>query len=123
VTLVADALIGRQDLGRRPGESLVLPLVETADDRHDVGVAEVLERLGGEGRAHAPRAVNGDGRVLVRQSTLDGELQIAPRHMDRAGHGTLFVLFGLSNVEQREVIKPCGDLARVDFGNLGLGGV
>jgi len=54
VTLVADALIGRQDLGRRPGESLVLPLVETADDRHDVGVAEVLERLGAKAERTPP---------------------------------------------------------------------
>jgi hypothetical protein len=43
--------------------------------------------------------------------------------VDRAGHGTLFVLFGLANVEQREVIESCGDVVRVDLRNLGLGGV
>jgi hypothetical protein len=98
-------------------------LLNPPDDRHDVGVPEVLQGLGGEGRAHATGAVDGDGRVLVRQSTLDGELQVAPRQVDRAGNGALFVLLGLAYVEEREVVETCGDVVRVNLGNLGLGGV
>jgi len=116
-------LIGRENLRRRPREALVLPLVESSDDRDDVGVAEVLERLGGEGRSHTTRAVDGDRRVLVGESTLDGELQVAARQVDRAGHGALFVLFGFTNVEEREVVESCGDVVRVNLSNLGLGGV
>jgi hypothetical protein len=43
--------------------------------------------------------------------------------VDRAGHGALFVLLGLADVEEREVIESCGDVVGVDLSNLGLGGV
>jgi hypothetical protein len=40
-----------------------------------------------------------------------------------ARYGALFVLFGLANVEQREVIESRGDVVWVNLCDLSLGGV
>ena len=93
------------------------------DHRGDVGVAQLLEGLGGEGRAHAAGAVDDDGRVLSGIRPSIGELEVAPGHVDRAGHGPLLVLVGLAHVEQRVVIEARGDLVGVDLADFSLGGV
>ena len=99
VALVAVALVGGQGDRHPPRPALVLPLAEAAGHRHDVGVAEVLEGLGGEGGADAAGAVDDDRRVVVGQAALDLALQVAPGDVERARQGALVVLVGLPDVE------------------------
>ena len=61
VAAVAVALLGGERVRRDPVAALVLPAAEAAGHRHDVGVAELLQRLGRERRAGAARAVDDDG--------------------------------------------------------------
>src|SRR3712207_7079557 len=74
---------------RRPPRSTLFPyttLFRSAGHRAHVGEAEqVLERVGGEGGALARRAVEDDGRVAVRDRALDARLEVAARHVHRAG--------------------------------------
>ena len=79
VALVAVALGRRQGLRRRPGAVVVLPLVEPADHRLHVGVAEVAHGLGGEGRAHPAGAVDDDRVPPCRAA--------CPRPGTRGGRG------------------------------------
>ena len=110
VALVAVALGRGEGLRRRPGAAVVLPLVEAADQRLHVGVAEVAHGLGGEGRAHAAGAVDDDRAGLVGQLALDLELEVAPGQVDGAGDGALLVLVGLPDVEE-------GDAAALEQGS------
>ena len=102
VALVAVALGRGQGLGSRPGSAVVLPLVEPADQRLHVGVAEVLHGLGREGRPHPAGAVDDDRARLVGQLALDLELEVAPGQVDGVGDGALLVLVGLADVEERD---------------------
>ena len=58
VALVAVALVGGEAAGGGPVAALVLPLVEAAGHRGDVGVAELGEGLGRERRS-GPRRRSG----------------------------------------------------------------
>ena len=100
MALVAVALGRGQRLRRRPGPAVVLPLVEPADERLDVGVAEVAHGLGGEGRADPTGAVDDDRARLVGELALHLELEVAPGQVDGAGDGALLVLVGLPDVEE-----------------------
>ena len=55
--------------------------------------------LAAKARAHAARAVDDDGRVVVEQAALDLALQVAAGDVDGAGQRTLVVLVGLTDVE------------------------
>ena len=100
VALVAVALLGAEGPGRGPGTSFVLPAVEPARDRGDIGVAELLHGVGGERRAHPPGAHDQHVRRLVGDPPLDGALEIAPGQVHGAGQGALLVLVRLTHVEQ-----------------------
>ena len=65
VAAVAVALLGGERVGRDPVAALVLPAAEAAGHRHDVAVAELLQRLGRERGADAAGAVDDDGGVVV----------------------------------------------------------
>jgi hypothetical protein len=122
VALVAVALLGRQDLGRGPVAALVLPLVEAAGHRHDVLVADLGERLGREGRAHAAGAVDHDRRRLVGEAGLDRALEHAPGDVHRPRDGALLVLVRLAHVEH-DGAGPATQLVglgRVDLADLRL---
>jgi hypothetical protein len=41
--------------------------------------------------------------------------------VDRARYGTLFVLVGLADVEERVVVETARDIVRVDLANLRFG--
>ena len=123
MTLVAVALIGRQRPRSRPRQAVVLPLVETTDNRNNVLVAEVLQRLGRESRTHTTGAVDRDVRGLVGEATFNGEFELTTRYVDGVGDGTLVVLVRFTDVENREVIELCRNGRGFDFTNLGLGGV
>ena len=123
VALVAVALLGRQRGRDLPVAVLVLPLVEAADHRHDVGVPELLEALRRERRAGAAGAVDDQRGVVVRDPTLDGGLQRSPGDVERIGKGALLVLVGLADVE-RDRARSLAELVRlggVDLADLFLG--
>ena len=101
VAVVPVALLGVSDRGRDPVAAFVLPAAEAAGHRHDVGVAELLERLGRERRAGAARAVDDDRRVLVGELGLDLALEVAAGDEHRAGDRALLVLVLLADVEER----------------------
>ena len=89
----------------------------------DVGVAELLQRAGGERRAHAAGAVDDDRRVLVGEPALDLGLEVAAGDVDGAGERALVVLVGLADVEhERAGGDALGGAVGVDLGDLGLGG-
>ena len=100
VTLVAVALGRGQGPRRGPGPAVVLPLVEAADQRLHVGVAELAQGLGGERRTHATGAVHDDRPALVGQLALHLELQVAAGQVDGVGDGALLVLVGLAHIEE-----------------------
>ena len=102
VALVAVALGRGEGLRRRPGAAVVLPLVEPADQRLDVGVAEVAHGLGGKGRPHATGAVDDDRARLVGELALHLELEVTAGQVHRVGDGSLLVLVGLPDVEERD---------------------
>ena len=122
VTLVAVALLTRESARGDPLATLVLPLVEPAGHGDDVGVAEVLQGLGCEGRAHTAGAVDDDRRRTIGDMGLDLRLQVAPRKVDSAREGPLLVLVGLPHVEDDSAGTGdglgCG--SRVDLPNLRL---
>ena len=122
MALVAVALVGREADRHPPLAALVLPAPEAAGHRHDVGVAELLQRLGREGRAHAARAVHDDGRGLVEHLALDLALEVAAGDVERAREGALVVLVGLADVEHHGARRPAGLVGRggVDLADLGL---
>ena len=98
--LVAVALVRGERAGGRPVAALVLPAVEAAVHRYDVGVAELSERVCGEGRPHTTGAHDDDGLVAVGDPVLDAGLEVAPWYVDRTWDRPLLVLVGLADVEQ-----------------------
>ena len=61
VARVAGALLRRERARQHDLAAVALPVGDAADERVNVLVAELLERLGGEGRAVADGAVEDDG--------------------------------------------------------------
>ena len=105
------------------GAVLVLPPPEAAGHRHDVGVAELLQRAGGERGAHAAGAVDDDRRRLVDDAGLDLGLEVATGDVHGAGQRALVVLVGLADVErERPGSEALGRVGGADLGDLGLGG-
>ena len=109
---------------RLPLAALVLPLVEATAHGDDVGVPEVLQRLGGEGGADATGAEHDHRGVAVGDAALDLRLEVTPRDEHGAGDGTLLELVRLPDVEEHGV--GLGTAARVSVGrgdlpDLGLG--
>ena len=102
VPSVTGALFGRERGRRDPRPPFVLPATEAAGHRHDVGVAELLQRVGSEGGAVAAGAEHHDRRILFRQLRLDLGLEVPARDEDRAGDGALVVLVLFAHVEE-----PC----------------
>ncbi len=118
VTLVAVALSRVEGLWGLPVATFVLPAVEAAFHRDHLGVVERLEGLRRERGADAARAHCHDPGVLRRDPVLDVALELAARDVDRAGDRALFVLVGLTHVEER---PPFGEeslgLAGGDLGD------
>jgi len=87
-------------LGRDPVAAFVLPATEAPGHRHDVGVAELLQRLGGERGTGAACAVDDDRGVVVRDLVLDLALEVAAGDEDRTGDHALLELVELAHVQE-----------------------
>jgi hypothetical protein len=103
--------------------AFVLPLVKASGHRDHVLVSEILKGLGGEGAACAAGAVDGDRSVLIGEATLNGELKLTARDVDRAWKGALLVFVGFTHVENRQVIEIRRNLVGGYLTDLGLRGV
>ena len=124
VALVAVALLGAEGARRLPLAALVLPLVEAAGHRDHVGVAELGQRLGREGRAHAAGAVARPGGCRGRGR--------GPRCWTRGGPGGCAAPPGMapcsnssgSRTSSTTVPGACAQLVGgggVDLADLGFG--
>ena len=85
-------------------------------------VAELLERLRGERRAVAGRAVDDDLRLAVGRDALDPRLEVAAGDVDGARDVPLVPLVLLADVdhERRRVrLQRLGEGGRVDLLDLG----
>ena len=104
VALVPVALLWAQGARGAPVASLVLPPVEASLHGDHVGVAKLLEGVGGERRPHPAGAHHDDGLVTVGHPVLDVGLQVAPGDVQRVGNGPLLVLVGLADVEEEVAV-------------------
>ena len=122
VALVAVALVGTQGARGAPVAALILPTVEAAVHGDHVGVAQLLEGVGGERRADPAGTHDDEWLVPVVDPTLDAGLEVAPRDVDRVGNRPLLELVGLADVEE-EVAGSQQRLGarRLDLGDPGLG--
>src|SRR5205814_3129845 len=99
-----------RQLGR---ETAALPVGVAAGERDDVLVAELLERLRGEGRAVAGGAVEENRLGAIGGRLLDARLEVAARDVDRARNSSLGPCVQLAHVDD-ERTPVCGEqLARL----------
>jgi hypothetical protein len=85
-----------RQLGR---EAAALPVGVAAGEGDDVLVAELLERLRGEGRAVAGGAVEEDRVGAIGGRLLDARLEVAARDVDRARNPPLGPFVQLAYVD------------------------
>src|SRR5215210_1876482 len=97
---VAPALLVRERARHVEGEAVLLPVGEPAREREDVLIAELFERLGGEGRAAAAGAVDDQGPGTVGRRSLDARLQVPARDVDRARNVPFLPLVALPDVDE-----------------------
>ena len=122
MTLVAVALLGGEGARRAPLAALVLPAVEAPVHRHHVGVAELLERVCGEGRADATGAHHDDRQVTVGHPVLDTGLQVPPGNVHRIRNRPLLELVRLTDVEEQVAAGQQGlGPGRIGFGDARTG--
>ncbi len=104
VAAVALRLLRRKArVGLLPGQPGVLPAVEAAGHRDDLGVAKLGERVGGHRGADAPGAVEDRGLVLVRDAVLRPLLDVALWQVDGAREMPFVPLVLLANVRELDV--------------------
>ena len=121
VALITAALVGRQRARPLPRTAFVLPAVESAVHRHDVGVAQVAQGLRRERRAHAAGAHHDDRTLLITEAAFDLRFEMTARDVHRSGHCALFELVGFADVEQQRAVGderfgPRGSTSRIwDF--------
>ena len=120
MALVAVALLGGEHRGRDPRPALVLPPAEAAGHRHDVRVAELLQRLRRERGAGAARAVDDDLAVALGELVLDLALEVAAR--DEHGAGDDAGSYSSCSRTSRNVAVPsfASASAGVDLADLGF---
>ncbi len=108
MALVAVALLGAEGSRGRPLAALVLPAVEAAVHGDHVGVAELGEGVSGERGTYATGAHDHDGLAAVGEAALDAALEGAAWNVHGARDGALFVLVGLTHVEQQVTLGQEG---------------
>ena len=117
----------RPERARQVGrEAVPLPVGVAAGERDRPVVAELGQRLRGERRAGARRAVEEHGPRAVRRDVLDPRLEVPARHVHRAGDAALLPLVALAHVDEERRVVGVQQLAcarRVDFLDRGLGGL
>src|SRR5262249_50811367 len=103
------------------GMAVPFPVGEAAGERDDVLVAHLLERLRGEGRAVADRAIEDDRLTRVRGGALDARLEVAARDVHSPWDVALVPLVLLADIDDERLASfdqlagACG----VDLGDLG----
>ena len=109
---VARALLRVERRGQLRREAVALPVGVAAGERDDVLVAELLERLRGEGRAVAAGAVDDDRLRAVGRGALDPRLEEAARDVDGAGDVALVPLVRLADVDEERRLGTRGARGR-----------
>src|SRR4051812_19737014 len=109
VALTLFAVERARQLGRKPA---ALPVGVAAGERDHVLVAELLERLRGEGRAVAGGAVEEDRLGAIGGRLLDARLEVAAREVDRARDTALGPLVQLADVDDERALRRVEQLAR-----------
>src|SRR6266850_1772962 len=117
VTAVALCLLRREGLRCDRVHSRILPAVEPAGHRNDVGVAELLQGVRGHRRANATRAVEDGGLGLVGDAVLGPLLEEALWDVHRARNVTRVPLVLLAHIRELDVrgAQQIGDLLRGRF--------
>jgi hypothetical protein len=121
VARVAGALLGRVRAGHLDRVAAVLPQRDAAGHGLHVRVAEVLQRLGGQGRAGARRAVQDDALGAVGDRALDAGLEEAAGDVRGAGELALGDLVGLADVDDGDaLVEEAVDVGGIDLVDLAL---
>src|SRR5438552_6469513 len=118
VPAVALRLLGREArVGLLPGQSRVLPAVESSGHGDDVAVAKLGERVGGHRGPHAARAIQDGGLVLVGDTVLRPLFEVALGNVDGPREMPFVPLVLLADVRELDVAgtKQVGDLLRRRF--------
>ena len=118
VPAVARALLAGEDARDRHVEAVPLPVAEAAGEVDDVLVAELAERLRGEGRARAGGAVDDELARLVGDEALDPLLEPAASRVDRARDVAFLPLVRLAHVDEERGVGRREALVRLDRGDL-----
>src|SRR6266550_1359 len=105
MTRVTLRLVRREARGGRPRLSGILPAVEAAGHRDHVLVAELLQRVRGHRRTHTRGAVEDRRLVLFGKAVLRPLLEIALRHVDRAGDVSRVPFVLLADVAELHVAR------------------
>src|SRR2546423_9307903 len=116
---VARALLGRERARHRDLAAVPLPVGEAARQRMHRGVAELGERLRGEGGAVARGAVQDDRRLAVRDGGFDPRLEEAAGDMHRGRDMAFLPFVRLADVDPDGAWQLLR-LAGVDLGDLRL---
>src|SRR6185312_10720335 len=111
---------GAGEIGRK---AVALPLLEAAGERAGVLVAEVGQRLCGEGRAVALRAIEQHRARTIRRDALDPRLEIPARDVDGARDPALLPLVALAHVDEERRVVTVEQLARAAGVDLVDGGL
>src|SRR6185436_14786681 len=114
---------------RRCDEVVAVPLParEAVREVDRVRVAEVVERLGREGRSRAALAVDDELARLVGDQRLDPRLEVVPRQVQRAGEMPLVPLVTRPDVDEERSVAAVAveqrvSLRRRDLVDLGARG-
>src|SRR5262249_51671094 len=119
VPAVALDLIGRQGHVLDDGQSRLCPLLIAALEVDDVGVPEILERLGGQDRAPPGLAVEDDGRRGIRDDAPDAELEKAATDIGRGLDVAVAILVRVAHVDDADRLARSD--ASLEFGGALLG--
>ncbi len=121
---VAAALLGGVRRGDGPGQPRALPGAEAAGQGDHLPVAQVLQRLGGEGGAGAAGAVEDDRVGAVADRVFDAGFEETAGDDGGAGDDALRDLVGFADVDGAGALsEQAAGGEGVDLGDLGLGPV
>ena len=104
-------------------EAGLLPGAEPALEVDHVGVAHLLQGLGGEGRSDPAGAVNHHRDVVLRDLLFDPLLQVPARDVDGPRDHSLLHLILLADVDNNGLLRQLAhvlQLADVDLANPGF---
>src|SRR5213078_3891091 len=110
MTAVALPLLAVERARQLGRQAAALPVGVTAGERDDVLVAELFERLRGEGRAVAGGAVEENRLGAIGGRLLDARLEVAARDVDRARKSSLGPFVQLARLPDVDLVDLRLDL-------------